>query len=626
MLPSLRNRVKSPQLSRVELSFLLLLLVFGVPMILLIPPGAGYDEEDHLVRVWELSSLSFIPGQMPPQELRYPTVFRDVMYRQQGSTGIIDSEFWQSYRDMALDTRGVVRREINTKSVYSPALLIPQALAMGVFARAAELPVLPAFYLSRFAGLLSYLCLTWIAIRLLPFGKWILLALAVSPAALFQATTLTPDAISNGIGFLFIAGILRTSNVQEIGWREVWGLILLVFLLFFAKLNLLVLILLLFLLIPPSRFTEKRLYIFLLTAMLILFLIEVAGWNWIASRNFDSLLLDEADPKAQVLYILRHPFAFLQAMWKDFIANGLLYVQGWINGYGYYYWTPPWIVSFFFVISLLAAVFIDSTSQVIDKNLRIGFLFLFAAGYLATVAAMYVSFAAVGSDTIAGVQGRYFIPVALPLFLVFSSISWKRNFPIPSRLWISGILAITLFLNLLGLFFSFHVPCGSTFYQTGLCYRPLFRDLSGEVRTSPPVSGDTVLTQQFRVACNGLAEVRVLLTPSATEDHGIACFIILDAVSEQPLLDKSIANGPIREETWYSLPLETDWFSEGKEYILEILGTSPFPDQGLQFLYTPQPEFDLGDFYENGELLEEDLVLQYGCTAGLRKIWLAGKP
>ena len=92
-----------------------------------------------------------------------------------------------------------------------------------------------------------------------PFGKWILLVLAVSPMALFQAATITPDAISNGIGFLFIAGCLRMSTGSEsIGWRDWDSLVLLVFLLFLAKLNLIPLILLPFLLILPSQFTRKK--------------------------------------------------------------------------------------------------------------------------------------------------------------------------------------------------------------------------------------------------------------------------------------------------------------------------------------------------------------------------------
>ena len=146
MPSTLKHRLKIVSLSRVEVSLLLILLIFGIPMIVLIPPGAGYDEEDHLVRVWELSALSFIPGQLSPQELRYPTVFRDFAYRQQGSTGIIDSEFWQTYSRAALYERGSVRRELDTKSVYSPALLLPQAITLLLFGRSADLPALPAFY------------------------------------------------------------------------------------------------------------------------------------------------------------------------------------------------------------------------------------------------------------------------------------------------------------------------------------------------------------------------------------------------------------------------------------------------------------------------------------------------
>ena len=76
---------------RVEIAVILCVLLFGIPMIVLIPPGAGYDEEDHLVRVWELSRFSFLPGELSPQEMQYPIVFRDFAYRQQGSSGVITS-------------------------------------------------------------------------------------------------------------------------------------------------------------------------------------------------------------------------------------------------------------------------------------------------------------------------------------------------------------------------------------------------------------------------------------------------------------------------------------------------------------------------------------------------------
>jgi uncharacterized membrane protein len=626
MLSLVQNRVKSITISKAEISLLFILLIFGIPMIVLIPPGAGYDEEDHLVRVWELSAFSFIPGGMSPQEMRYPTVFRDFTYRQQGSTGVLNADFWQSYARASLYERGAVRRDLDTKSVYSPALLLPQAIAMRLFGRMAELPALTVFYLCRLAGLVSYLLLVWLAVRWMPFGEWILLVLAASPMALFQATTLSPDAISNGIGFLFFAGCLKLTGLTEIRWRETGYLLGLVFLLFLAKLNLIPLVLLPLLLFIPSKFSQKGMYAFLLLAIVILFVVEVAGWNAVASSNLNPLLANDANLTAQLLYILGHPFTFLQIILKDFIINGWDYFLGWINGYGYYYWTPPIVVSLFFLLSLISVIFTDSTSGQMSRRLRIVFLLVFLAGYFATILSLYTTFTPVGSDQILGVQGRYFVSLALLLLLVLSSLSWIRKLEVTSPRWITIFLTTALSLNLLGLFLSFHVSCGSTFYQTGLCYRPLFKDFPSEVRASPPITNQTSLTQEIRVTCNGFAELRVLLVPSTTENQATARFVLQNPATGEILLDTSVANDQVTPGDWYSLRFEPDWLSAGKQYALEILNTNPTSEAGLQVLYTPQSEFNLGNLHENGQLLEEDIVLQYGCITGLRKLGLTGKP
>jgi uncharacterized membrane protein len=595
-------------------------------MIVLIPPGAGYDEEDHLVRVWEMSAFSFIPGQMSSQEMKYPALFRDFAYRQQGGTGILGSEFWQRYARASLDEYGFVRREIDTKSVYSPPLLLPQALTMRILGRRADLPALPIFYACRFASLLSYLLLVWLAIRLIPYGKWILLALAITPMALFQAATLSPDAISNGIGFLFIAGCLKATASKEIGWKECGSLILLISLLFLAKLNLIPLVLLPFLLVSPARFAKKGIYVFLLTATAVLFLVETVGWYIIASARSDSLMANDANPIAQLRYLVSQPFAFPQIVLKDLLTNGWAYFQGWINGYGYYYWTPPLIVSFFFLLGLGLALLLDPADQQVSTKLRIALLLIFAGGYLATAGAMYTTFTPVGSDQLFGVQGRYLIPLALLLFLTIASLSWPRKLAVSSPRWVIIFLGVTLFLNVLGILLSFHIPCGSTFYQTGLCYRPLSKDFSSETHPSQPISKETSLIREMQVSCDGLAELRILLIPSASGDQGSTRFVLQDSTGEQTLLDTSIANAQIATEDWYPLTFEPDWHSAGKHYILTVSSANTATGQGLQFLYTPQSDFDLGDFYENGTPLEEDLILQYGCVTGLRKIWLTGKP
>ena len=624
MLSTLSSRVKNTQVSRIESFLLLTMLIFGLVMIILVPPGAGYDEEDHLVRVWELSAFSFIPGQLSPQEMRYPTLFRDLAYRQQANSGLIDAGFWKRYARTPLYEKGIVRRELKTKSVYSPALLLPQAMLMRL-GRRADLPALPIFYACRFASLLSYLILIWLALRWMPFGKWILLVLALSPMAIFQAATITPDAISNGIGFLFIAGTLKLAESKELGWQEYGKLVLLIFLLFLAKVNLTALILLPFLLIRPARFNQKSIYVLLLGATAILLLVEVAGWNLIATSRSNALLANDANAGAQVRYILEYPFVFPVILLKDPFLNGWAYLQGWINGYGYLYWTPPQIVSVFFLLSLGAVLLIDSTREQVSRKERIVFILVLLAGYLATAVPLYLTFTTVGLNQLLGVQGRYFIPLALlPALVSASLLVTKKN--TLSINWVMTSLTLTLSLNILGIILAFYVPCGTTFYQTELCYQPLYKDFTNETHFSQPISNEVFLLQETKVACNGFSELRLLMTPSQANDPGTTRFILQNQGSDQTLFDTSIRNDQVSTETWVPLKFDPDWHSEGKTYILKVSSTNTKAGQGLKLFYTPQSEFDLGNLYENGQLQKEDIVLQYGCATGLQKIWLTGAP
>ena len=621
----LRTMVNQIGISKAEIFLISILLTFGIPMVLLIPPGAGYDEEDHLVRVWELSALSFIPGEMSAKELKYPTIFRDLAYRQQASAGIIDSNFWQRYTDVSLDEHGYVHREINTKSVYSPALLMPQAMAMRYFGRIANLPALAVFYLTRFAGLLSYLFLVWLAIRIIPFGKWLLLFLAVSPMALFQATTLTADTISNGIGFLFIAGSLEVAQFEEIDWKKTGKLLVLVFLLFLTKLNVIFLILLPFVLISPSRYRPRWIYLFIFVISVILFIVEVAGCNVIATRNIDVFLSNDSNVPAQLQHMLRHPLHFPWTVIKDFITNGTSYLQTWINGYGYYYWTPPQIVSICFLLGLGSVLLISSTTGEVDKKLNILFIVVFVLSYLATIVLMYLTFTPVGSDKILGPQGRYFIPSALLLFLALSSLSAVKKMGKPSITWGMGFLVAALSINLLGIILAFYVQCGTTFYNTKLCYQPLYKDFTAESHPSPPISNEISITQEVQVRCDGFTELRVLLIPSVSQDSGTTRFILLDPVNNQNLVDTLVQNDQINSANWYPLRFDPDWHSNGKQYVLEVLSTDTLRGQGLRLFYSAEPEFQ-GNLYENEQRMQEGVALQYGCITGLRKLWLTGEP
>jgi len=336
-------------------------------------------------------------------------------------------------------------------------------------------------------------------------------------------------------------------------------------------------------------------------------------------------LANNANAGAQLRYILSHPLVFPLILLKDPFINGWTYLQGWINGYGYFYWTPPQIVSIFFLLSLGAALLIDSTREHVSPKTRIIFLLVFLAGYLAAAVPLYLTFTTVGLNQLLGVQGRYFIPLASLPILALASILTAKTFSISSH-WAITFLAIALSLNLIGIFLAFYVPCGTTYYQTGLCDRPLYKDFTNETHLSQPISKEISVMQETQVACDGFTEMQVLLTPSQPNTPGTTRFMLQDLSNDQTLFDTSLMNNQISAETWVPLRFDPDWHSAGKTYTLKISSTDTIAGQGLKLLYTPQSEFDLGKLYENGQLQDDHVVLQYGCATGLRKIWLTGKP
>ncbi len=137
-------------------------------------------------------------------------------YRRPFIVRAVEPDFWEKYGNLKLDALDYIYGGVETRSVYSPPLLLPQALVMRFFGRSQQWSALTVFYLCRLIGLFCFLALTWYAIRIIPFGKWILAILAASPVAALQAVTVGADAISNGIALLFVAGTLAIVNRDEI--------------------------------------------------------------------------------------------------------------------------------------------------------------------------------------------------------------------------------------------------------------------------------------------------------------------------------------------------------------------------------------------------------------------------
>jgi len=598
-----------------EVFVILVLLILGVISSLAVPLSAGYDEETHFIRAWEMAHYYFIPNEQLGSTLPFPAIYWELSYRRQPIVQAVEPGFWSKYGSLSIDSHDYMYANVETRSVYSPALLLPQALALRFLGLAWRLPALPVYYAVRFIGLLSYLLLSWLAVRFIPYGKWLLAILAVAPMALFQASTISADTISNGIGFLFIGSTLAITNKKELGWKE-WGvLVIVVALLFLAKVNLVFLALIPFLLIPPSKFKMKYGYLLLGFITLVLFLIEVGGWSIIAYSKF-TRALQGADPTQQVLFILSSPLLFIKIISLDVWKNTLAYMQGWVGVYGYDYWPVPGLTYLLYPLAVIASLWQDRALPVPDKRTRIVLAVLFVVGYLLTITSLYIAFTPVKSLVVAGVQGRYFTPVMPLLLLALVGLPFVTNIRIPAALPIS-LATAALVLYVAGLILSYQVTCGSQFYQPGLCYQPQYKNWAPEASSSPSITAAMTLTQEIVPACDGMKEMRVWVNSTGSDPSGTTTLNLRAPTEEKDVVNRTFTNSEITKDGWLTVSFNPEWQSDDQLYILTLKGSSA---SGIQVATSIKSEYHTGKLFENNTAIEQDMIFQYGCLTGLQKL------
>ncbi len=610
-----------------------MLLVFGSVACLTIPISAGYDEETHFVRAWEMAHLYFVPNEQLGGKLPFPAIYWELSYRRQPIVEAVPPGLWKQYGGLRMDAHDYVYSNVVTRSVYSPLLLLPQAFVLRYLGLSLDLPALFVYYACRFAGLLSYLLLCWAALRSIPFGKWLLAVLMVSPMALFQASSISADTISNGIGFLFLGASLGLAAKEQLSWKHWLMLLGLIALLFMAKVNLLFLVLLPFLLIRPSRYKMKGGYYLLAAATVALFAVEVAGWNVLAYSHF-TRMLEGASPTGQVKYIFSAPLNFIGIIVRDIGVNGPSYLQGWVGVYGYNYWPVPILTYVLYPLAVLGALLVSSRdasagaanktgiSLINRRETPLVLVGLFIIGVLLTIVSLYVAFTPVGTQGVAGVQGRYFTPV-MPLLLL-ALVGWLLKGRVGKGLfsmrgvayspWTLGLASAALLLYTGGMILSYHVPCGSEYYQLGLCYQPVYKNWAPAAASSPAVGSDMTLKQEIVPACNDMQEVDVWINSPGSDPTGSTEFTLRTTQDGHTVVDKTIKNSDIPEYGWVRLMFKPEATSSGNLYLLGINSSSP---DGIRVGYSLKADYTAGKLYQNDAAVSQDVLFQYGCRAGL---------
>jgi len=426
-------------------------LVFGGFLLAMTPPYAGLDEPYHWQRVLQIAEGDLLAETLGPNSWGGPIDRAGYLHMLHYFELIQKHAPVDAARARALSDhlaswppeRQVV--PFPSSASFAPLAYLPQA-AFVAAARALKRGPLDQMHAGRLGNLAGYGAMIAAILWALPGARIAFLALALSPVALQSACTLSADPLNLTVPSLLLALVWRyRDRGSPLGRGERAGLLALS-----AALGLLKLTIAPFAGIvlflpggPRSRLGFAGLCLAVAVGIAVL-------WN--AAYPFLPGLYwgTGADPAAQVARLRAAPLEALQV----FATTVRDYAwDWWRDGYGRYgghpapwsgYASTPWIMAALWVLPALA---LCDGARRRDPGIA-GVTLLAAPAYvLLVLAAFWVGFTPVGSATVLGVQGRYFLlaQVLVALALAAASGSWPP--PSVRRGLRLGLFAAALALN-----------------------------------------------------------------------------------------------------------------------------------------------------------------------------------
>lgn len=296
---------------------------------------------------------------------------------------------------------------------YAPTLYVPQALGVAA-GRVAGLSALTCFYLARIVNVLAFLALLWVTVRVLPFGRTVLLAIAALPTVAYQGASVSPDATINGLGWLAVALSLAAGHAATPAVRRGW-LVAVALPLGLCKG--------LYgpLLLAGARGRALPWCVAATAASAAAFV----GWTimaggdqavYVVESRITGALVTTAPLSAQLRVILDDPLRYLSVLCSSMVERSPVYALQVMGRFGWNTILLPLLGYALAMVMVIAGVL---SAPDVPRAIRPRmWWFLLGAGIMLLVeTALYLTGTPLGADYVQGTQGRYFLP-ALPVILL----------------------------------------------------------------------------------------------------------------------------------------------------------------------------------------------------------------
>jgi uncharacterized membrane protein len=425
-----------------EWVFAVLALAAGGFMVFATAPFQAPDETGHFFRAFQISQGQFIAerkgrlvgGVLPVSVQNATKVFSDIQFHPYVKAD--KKEVARLLKEPFADNPTWFYDSIHI-ALYSPMAYVAPAIGVLV-GRYAGLSALGMMYAARLASLLCWVGLVLAAIRLTPVFKWVMVMIGLIPMGIFLGASVTADSPTNGLSMLLTALILRSSFGKDgpVKWSEGIWIVLVCICLGLTK-QVYFILAALALMIPVSRF--RGWWSKLAFVCIALGAGAAAAMIWAYAIRAVVVMETWVSPGQQLSFILWHPIQYLHVLIQTAQVRGPIVLRSFVGILGWIDTPLPAFVYPTYTIMLIGAALTDQ-----KRELKMG---LYAKALIAcvcvamiwlVVASQYLLWTPLQYPVIGGLQGRYFIPLGVPIFLVL----YNRRIRLTEN-WLS--IAVTCF-------------------------------------------------------------------------------------------------------------------------------------------------------------------------------------
>lgn len=310
-------------------------------------------------------------------------------------------------------------------------------------------------FLGRICNLMCYALMIRYALKILPRYKIGFSIIAMMPMAIFIAASFNQDASTYGLTLLAIAYFLKIYDKDTINIKDIAIFSIITMLLGLIKLPYCILAALI-IFIPKEKFNNKTYYkSFIFVGCVVIVTVLWGLSSLLISSNTSSTTVtpfsiyyaeNNVSAKGQIQYILSSPKEFLINFIRSLFDNMRLYLDQ-MNALGWLSYSINSTVTIIYQVFLFVTLFMYSGKNILKAKTRLGSALVLLGIYVATNLILYLSWTSVGSNTIVGVQGRYFCSaLALIPLISCNEFSIKNTEEKDFKLQFLALVFIVIFI------------------------------------------------------------------------------------------------------------------------------------------------------------------------------------